>query len=193
MKRTYVPICYDIKYQKQIFYDYDWKEFFYTQEENGSGIAKSLVGLSGTAGVLLYSFTNTASFETGLTRIQTVLLAMMIGAILSFMGSQILMFFTKKVINERSVIVSPTVGEIADYIIEGRMQTKKSYKIVTFLLFLSLFCSTYLYFVPISMLFMLITPASWALFIFIIWAIRPIKRMRTYRQFENEIQAYRGD
>lgn len=33
MNRTYVPICYDAKYQNQIFYDYESKEFYYTPQK----------------------------------------------------------------------------------------------------------------------------------------------------------------
>lgn len=40
---------------------------------------------------------------------------------------------------------------------------------------------------------MLITPSSWTILIIAAWAVRSIKKQQIYKQFENEIQAYRRD
>ena len=180
MRRSYVPICQDKECNSQIFFDYEVNEFFTTPKQKNS----SIVYLSGFVGIVLYSFLKNVSFDIGLDPFTLVFLIIMIGVIISITSIKLIMSVTNKGLKKSKILIIPTREQIKEYIYEGKKQSKTLFYMIIFLLFLSLLCSVILYFMPASVLFVLITPASWAISIIVTWAVRPVKKIQVYKQLE---------
>jgi hypothetical protein len=183
MRRSYVPIYQDKKYNSQIYFDYEANEFFTTPEQKPS----SLIYLSGFVGIVFYAFFKNISFDIGLNPSTIVLLCMILGTILGFASIKLAMNVINKGLKTGKISVVPTKEQIKEYINMGKKQSTTMFFMIIFLLFLSLVCSLILYFMPTSALFILITPASWAILIIFIWAVRPIKKIQVYNQLKSEL------
>lgn len=182
MRRSYVPFYQDKKYKSHIYFDYEENEFFTTPEQKNS----SIVYLSGFVGVVFYAFFKNISFDIGLNPFNLVLLTMIIGAIIGFASIKFAMNAINKGLKTGKILVYPTKEQLKEYINMGKKQYKALLYMIIFLFFLSLLCSVILYFMPISVLFILITPASWAILIIVIWAVRPIKKNQVYKHLKSE-------
>lgn len=180
MRRSYVPIFQDKEYNSQIFFDYEANEFFTTPEQKNS----SITYLSGFVGIILYSFLKNVSFDIGLDPLTLVFLSIMIGLIISIASIKLIMNVTNKGLKKSKILIIPTREQIKEYIYEGRKQSKKLLYMNLFLFFLSLMCSIILYFMPDNVLFIFITPASWVIAIIATWAVRPVKKIKVYKQLE---------
>lgn len=185
MKRTYVPIYQDKRQNSQIYFDYETNEFFTTPPQKNS----SLPYLSGFAGIVFYVFFKNASLDIGLNPFTVVLLSIILGFILGFITVKLFKNAINKGLKTKKILLTPTVDQVKNYIIEGKKQSKTLYFMSIFLLLLSLLCSLILLIMPNSVLFNIMNPMIWAVLILVIWAVRPIKKFQVYKQLKNGLLA----
>ena len=183
MRRSFVPIFQNEKYNSHIYFDYEDNEFFTTLEKKNS----SITYLSRFVGIIFYLFLKNVSFDIGLNPFIIVLLSIILGVIISFASLKLMMNVMNKSLDKRKIVLTPTKEQLKEYIYEGKKQFKKMIFIMIFLLFVSLLSSGILLFVPNSVLIFLVNIIFWAVLIIAIYAFRPIKRIQITNQLIKEL------
>ena len=183
MRRTYVPIYQDKRYNTQIFFDYETNEFFTTPPQKKSIITY----FSGFVGIVFYSYFKNVKFDIGLNPFTVVLLSIIFGVIISFVSIKLFMNVINKGLKTKKILLTPTKDQVKEYIYEGKKQSKTMYFISIFILSFSLMCSLILLIMPNSALFLILNPMIWAVLIIVIWGVRPIKKIQVYKQLKNEL------
>lgn len=183
LRRSYVPICQDKEYNSQIFFDYEVNEFFTTPEQKSS----SIVYLSGFVGIVLYSFLKNASIGVGLNPVTIVSLSIVLGVTIGFISLKIMMNAINKTLAEKKIVLTITKEQLKKYIYEGKNQYKKMHLIIMFLIFLSLFSSSFFLLMPHNLVMFFVNIIFWAVLIIFIWGVRPIKRRQVINQLMKEL------
>ena len=183
LRRSYVPICQDKEYNSQIFFDYEVNEFFTTPEQKSS----SIVYLSGFVWIVLYSFLKNASIGVGLNPVTIVSLSIVLGVTIGFISLKIMMNAINKTLAEKKIVLTITKEQLKKYIYEGKNQYKKMHLIIMFLIFLSLFSSSFFLLMPHNLVMFFVNIIFWAVLIIFIWGVRPIKRRQVINQLMKEL------
>ena len=183
MRRSYVPIFQDKKDNYHVFFDYELNEFFTTPQQKSSNI----VYLSGFVGIVFYSFFKNVSINFGLNPFAMVLLSIILGVTIGFISLKIMMNIINKSLADKKIVLTPTKEEVREYIYEGKKQFKATHRVVMFVLFLSLFSSSFFHLMPHNLIMFLANIVFWAVLIILIWGVRPIKRRRIIIQLNKEL------
>ena len=183
MRRPFVQIYQDKKYNAHIYFDYKEHEFFTNPEKKNS----SIVYLSGFVGIIFYLFLKNVAFDIGLNPFTLVLLSVLVGVIIGFASLKLMMNSINKNLDEKKIVVTPTKEQLKEYIYEGKKQNKTMNFTIVFLLFLSLFSASFLFIMPESLLMFLLNIIFWAVFIIATWGIQPIKRRQVINQLIKEL------
>ena len=183
LRRTYVPIFQDKKDNNHIFFDYELNEFFTTPQQKSS----SIVYLSGFVGIVFYSFFKNVSIDVGLNPFAMVLLSIILGVTIGFISLKIMMNVINKSLAEKKIVLTLTKEQVREYIYEGKKQFKATHRLIMFLLFLSLFSSSFFLLMPHNLVMFLANIVFWAVLIILIWGVRPIKRRQVINQLIKEL------
>ena len=183
MRRSYVPIFQDKKDNSHIYFDYELNEFFTTPQQQNN----SIVYLSGFVGIIFYSFFKNASIGVGLNPFTIVSLSIFLGVTIGFISLKIMMNAINKSLAERKIVLTLTKKQLKEYIYEGKRQFKKMNHIIIFLIFLSLFSSSFFLLMPHNLIMFFVNIIFWAVLIIFIWGVRPIKRRKIINQLIEEL------
>ena len=183
MRRPFVAIYQDKKYNSHLYFDYEVNEFFTIAERKNSG----LVFLTSFVGIIFYSFMKNISFDIGLNPFSIVFISMTLGMIIGFISAKLTSSAINKGLEQRKKMMNPTDEQLKKYIYEGKKQFKTVIFIITFLLFFNLLSAILLLFMPKSVLLFISNIAMWAVLILVVWLIRPIKRIQIYHQLKREL------
>ncbi|MBO1911956.1 hypothetical protein J4G37_45090, partial [Microvirga sp. 3-52] len=176
--RSYVAIYQDKELNSHLYFDFEMNEFFTIAERKSSG----LVVITSFVAILFYAFMSKASLDIGLKPVSIVWICMVLGTIIGFISVKLTTNAINKGLKKRRKAVNPTGEQLNKYIQEGKKQFKTLVFIIIFILFFNLLTATLLLIMPESLLLMLSTIAMWAVFILVVWLIRPIKRTLVYKQ-----------
>ena len=183
MRRSYVAIFQDKKYNSHLYFDYELNEFFTIAERKNSG----LVFLTSFVGIIFYSFLKNISLDIDLNPFSIVFISMTLGMIIGFISVKLTSRAINKGLERRRKLMNPTDEQLKKYIFEGKKQFKTVVLMITFLLFFNLLSAILLIFMPKSVLLLISNIAMWAILILVIWLIRPIKRIQVYKQLKSEL------
>ncbi|MFA8438666.1 hypothetical protein [Pueribacillus sp. YX66] len=186
MARSFVPFYHKKTEDFTLYYDYEANHFF-----------KSKVGrqhpflpiLSGTAGIVIYALFKNKVLDWGFTYpISVVLFSLFISCILALGAMGGLMYTMNKYLDNHKVIVTLSQEEIRHYLHDGERWLKSKMLLLSMLFFFVLINILILLIVPNSGLFFFTNTGLSAALIILIWGIRPIKRIKIYKQFKKELE-----
>lgn len=185
MRRSYVAIYQDKKYNTHLYFDYEENEFFTIAERKNSG----LVFLTSFVGIIFYSFMKNISFDIGLNLnpFSMVFISMTLGMILGFISVKLTSSAINNGLERRKKMKNPTDEQLKKYIFEGNKQFKTMVFMIIVLLFFSLLSAILLLFMSESVLLFISNIAMWAILILVIWLIRPIKRIQVYKHLKSAL------
>lgn len=183
MRRSYVAIYQDKKYNTHLYFDYELNDFFTIAERKNSG----LVFLTSFVGIIFYSFMKNISFDIGLNPFSMVFISMTLGMILGFISVKLTSSAINKGLERRKKMKNPTDEQLKKYIFEGNKQFKTMVFMIVFLLFFNLLSAILLLFMSESVLLFISNIAMWAILILVIWLIRPIKRIQVYKHLKSAL------
>lgn len=186
MKSPWIPVFYSKETDKTYFYHLTNKKIV----EGSYSSQGSLIAIfSGVVGVILYSLLRHYLLE--LSTIFLVFISIICGLVISV----ILIFIVDKLINKNFQGHQVPAKQIPDlFFKEGAKQFNKQLRIVLVLLLLAVICSFLLYTSNGELILFFITILSWALPVFILAFLRPVKRKKMYALYKkNQLPIKNGE
>jgi len=178
MKRTYIPFYFDKSVYRTIYFDTKERRFF---ESEGGKQSMGLAKLSGTAGVILYTYIGSWTLNFTNSRLTVMLMAAALTLLLTVLLIGLIWFLTEKSRDCREYVPAPSAAELPGMIRSGRrwllsqMMLTLGFFLLNslFTLFLLIFPDSGIVFVGVIIL--------WSILFLMLWAIQPFARLLLLR------------
>src|SRR5699024_3232864 len=185
MKRTYVPFYLNKTTNTTYFYDYK-KQLFFTKSRNKQQNG-CLPILAGMVGVLFFVVFKDFVIQIGSGNgCLVILLSLLLSSILAFGMMYGIRYLSKDQEKLYEEIVHPNEEEIQNYICEGRKWLRTTLYLVLVLFLFNVVSILFLILMPNNGLLFFSNTVLWAILLFMVWTIRPIKRNTLYRHLQRD-------
>lgn len=185
MYRSFIPFHLNKEENYTLYYDYKESRFFKSSGAKQGGL---LPTLSGTAGVILYTYFKDSLIHIGAgSPLGVTGFSLMIGCLLFIVIALGISAATNKDSDKIEFVTTPSPEDILIYIREGRKWLKSSIRLIFYFFLFTLVALVALYLDPTSGLLFFANIVLWALVLFLIYGVRFFKRVAIYKKMEKEI------
>ncbi|MBB4826685.1 MFS family permease [Sporosarcina luteola] len=183
MRRTYIPVHFDKTIYRTLYYDSKERRFF----ESSGGQQNSLLSLlSGTVGVVLYSYLSNWTLSFTDSRLTMMLVAAVLTLLLTISLIWLCWYISEKSRHKWEYVPTPSPEELQSLVRNGRRWLMSQVMLLTgffmlnvfFTLFLFLFFNNGIVFVGMIIL--------WAILFLMLWLLQPFARLRLLRRLEKQ-------
>lgn len=185
VNRSYIPFYLNKTDNITLYYDYKAKHFF---KSPGGKQSSVITILSGTAGIIIYALLKDTVINVGgQNPLFMILFSLFISCLLAIGTMWGTGYAFKRNRNKLEIIATPSKDDTLFYIQEGKKWLRSSLFLILFLFLFTLINTVLLLLDPNSGLLFLTNTLLWAILIFLIWGVRPLKRRKIYKRFHKEL------
>ncbi|GKV56341.1 hypothetical protein NCCP2222_22880 [Sporosarcina sp. NCCP-2222] len=182
MRRTYIPVHFDKSIFRTLYYDSKERRFF----ESSGGQQNSLLGLlSGTAGVVLYSYLSSWTLSFTDSRLTMMLVAAILTLLLTISLIWLCWYISEKSRRTWEYVPVPSPVELHGLVRNGRRWLMSQVMLLIGFLVLNVFFTLFLFIFFNSGIVFVGMIILWAILFLMLWLLQPFARLSLLRWLES--------